>query len=217
MTTGVGLARARSSRHTSKPFLRGSVMSRMTRSGAVEMAFANPSSPSDAVTPSYPSSSRLSRRPSNIWGSSSITRMRFVTVGLSCMQREVEREGAAAPGLAVDAHEAAVAAHHVVDNREAEAGALRAGPGIGLNPEELREDLALEARRNADAAIAHADDAEAADTRNLDLDLAVLRRILHRIGDQILDRLHGGLGIDQHRHRAVEMRGDRELVVRELA
>src|SRR5438046_7978608 len=140
MTTGVGFARARSSRHTSKPFLRGSVTSRITRSGAIEMALASPSSPSDAVTTSYPSSSRLSRRPSNIWGSSSITRMRFVTVGLSCMQREVERERAAAPGLAVDAHEAVVAAHHVIDDREPEARALRARAGVGLNPEELRAD-----------------------------------------------------------------------------
>jgi len=52
ITTAVGLARARSSRQTSNPFLRGSVMSRITRSGAVDIAFARPSSPSDAVTTS---------------------------------------------------------------------------------------------------------------------------------------------------------------------
>src|SRR2546430_7918773 len=108
-----------------------------------------------------------------MWGSSSITRMRFVTVGLSCMQREVERERAAAPGLAVDAHEAVVAAHHVIDDREPEARALRPRAGVGLNPEELREDPALETRRDADAAVAHADDAEAAGARDLDFDLAV--------------------------------------------
>src|SRR5436190_1797202 len=36
MTTGVGLARARSSRQTSKPFFRGSVMSRITRSDVID-------------------------------------------------------------------------------------------------------------------------------------------------------------------------------------
>src|SRR5579864_2643200 len=146
MTTGVGLARARSSRQTSKPFFLGSVMSRMTRSGALEIAFERPSSPSDAVRTSYPSSSRLSRRPSNICGSSSITRIRFVTVGLSCVQREMKREGAAAPRLALHAHEPAVAAHHVVDDREPEPGALRARAGVGLHAEELPEDLPLQPR-----------------------------------------------------------------------
>ena len=68
----------------------------------------------------------------------------------------MQRERAAAAGLAVDAHEAAVAAHHVVDDREAEAGALRAGSRVGLNPIELAEDLALQPRRNADAAVGHA-------------------------------------------------------------
>ena len=38
----------------------------------------------------------------------------------------MQREGAAAIGLALDAHEAAVAAHRVIDDREAKAGALRA-------------------------------------------------------------------------------------------
>src|SRR5262245_20552402 len=103
--------------------------------------------------------------------------MRFVTVGLSCIQREVKRERAAASGLAVDAHEAVVAPHHVVDDGEPEARALRARAGVGLNPEELREDLALEPRRDADAAVANADDAEVAGARDLDLDLAVLRRV----------------------------------------
>ena len=62
------------------------------------------------------------------------------------MQREMERERTAASRLAVDAHEAAMAAHHVVDDGEAEPGALRARSGIGLNPEEFSEYLALEAR-----------------------------------------------------------------------
>src|SRR4030095_8154257 len=106
-----GLARARSSRHTSKPFLRGRVTSRITRSGAVEIAFASPSSPSDAVTTSYPSSSRLSRRPSNICGSFSITRIRFVQVDLSWVEREMECKGPAASGVAVHLDKAHETAH----------------------------------------------------------------------------------------------------------
>src|ERR1051325_1554750 len=51
MTTGVGFARARSSRHTSNPFLRGSVMSRITRSGDDAIALLSPPSPSAAAPP----------------------------------------------------------------------------------------------------------------------------------------------------------------------
>ena len=80
----------------------------------------------------------------------------------------MERERAAAAGLAVDAHEAAVAAHHVIDDREPEAGALRARPGVGLDAIELAEDLALQPRRDADAAIGDADDAVAVLAIDLD-------------------------------------------------
>jgi len=38
--------------YVTKPFFRGSVTSRITRSGAVEIALARPSSPSEAVTTS---------------------------------------------------------------------------------------------------------------------------------------------------------------------
>src|SRR4051812_22902481 len=101
--------------------------------------------------------------------------MRLVTVGLSCIQGEVQREGAAASRLAVDADEAAVSAHHVVDNREPQAGPLRSRAGVGLNPEEFAEDLPLHPRRDADAVIADANDAVAVGARNLHLDVAALR------------------------------------------
>src|SRR5215813_6740280 len=185
MTTGVGLARARSSRHTSKPFLRGSVMSRITRSGAVEIALASPSSPSDAVTTSYPSSSRLSRRPSNICGSSSITRIRFVNVDVSCVEREMECKGTAASRLAVNLHEAAVRAHDVVDDRQPETGALRTGAGVGLDAVELLEDPALLPRRDADAAIADPHQPVAVGAVDLDHDFAMFRRVLHRVRQQV--------------------------------
>src|SRR5262245_38493313 len=217
MTTGVGLARARSSRHTSKPFLRGRVTSRITRSGAVEIALARPSSPSDAVTTSYPSSSRLSRRPSNICGSSSITRIRFVKGDVSCVEREMEGERAAAPRLAVDPHEAAVGPHHVVDDGEPEAGALRPGAGVGLDAIELLEDLALQARRDADAAIADVDDAVAVERADFDRDLTVLGRVLHRVREQVLQRLLGRLGVELDEDRRVgRVQRHRELIVPEL-
>src|SRR4051812_25575273 len=217
MTTGVGLARARSSRHTSKPFLRGSVTSRITRSGAVEIAFARPSSPSDAVTTSYPSSSRLSRRPSNICGSSSITRIRFVTSKVSCIEREVQRERAAPARLTLDADEPAVAAHDVVHDRESEPGALRPRAGVAGYPIELPEDPPLQLRRNADPAVGDADDPVLPVARDLDRDVAVLRRILHRVRQQVFESLFGRFGIDQHRHLHDQLRGDGELIVLELA
>src|SRR5262245_9275732 len=217
MTTGVGLARARSSRQTSNPFLRGSVMSRMTRSGAVEMALASPSSPSAAVTTSYPSSSRLSRRPSNICGSSSITRMRFVTVALSCMEREVERERAADARHAVDAHEGVVAPHYVVDDRETQPGPMRSRARIGLNPKEFVEDLPLQTCRNSDPAVVHADDAVLIDLVDFDQDLAVFGRILHRVREQVFQRLFGGFLVDQDRHVGRQLRRHHELIVLELA
>src|SRR3989442_3156635 len=218
MTTGVGLARARSSRHTSKPFLRGSVTLRITRSGAVENALARPSSPSDAVTTSYPSSSRLSRRPSNICGSSSITRIRFVNVDVSSVEREVERKGTATSRLAVNPHEAAVGPHHVVDDGEPEAAALRSRPGIGLHAIELLENLALQARRDANAVVAHAHDAVAARRVDLDDDLAVLGRVLHRVRQQVLERLLRRLRVQLDRNRRLRRaERDRELIVPELA
>src|SRR5437764_160553 len=83
-------------------------------------------------------SSRLSRRPSNICGSSSITRIRLVTVPLS-VDRKMQREGAAAARLALHAYKPAERPHDVIDDRQAEAGALRPRAGVGLNAVELAE------------------------------------------------------------------------------
>ena len=80
-----------------------------------------------------------------------------VSWALSGVKREVQREGAAAAGIAFDPHEAAVAAHDVVDNREAEAGALRARPRIRLDPVELAEDLPLQPHRDLLRTYADAD------------------------------------------------------------
>src|SRR5256885_8964703 len=100
--------------------------------------------------------------------------MRFVTVALSCVQGEVERERTAPARLAVDAHEAAVAPHHVIDDGKPEACALRAGSSIGLDPEEFIEDLALQPCRNTDPAVADAHQAVLVQAIHLDEDLAVL-------------------------------------------
>src|ERR1700737_3131905 len=104
----------------------------------------------------------------------------------------MKRKRTAASRLALDAYEATMAAHHVIDDGKPEAGPLRARAGIGLNPEELLEDLTLKPRRDADAMIPHAHDAVAADPIDLDLDLAVVGRVFHRVRNQILERLHGG-------------------------
>ena len=70
---------------------------------------------------------------------------------------EVQSERAAVRELAVNAHEAAVAAHRVVDDGEPEAAALRSAAQAAVNTIELAEDPLLLAPRDADAAVAHAD------------------------------------------------------------
>src|SRR4030081_1713900 len=100
--------------------------------------------------------------------------MRFVTVNLSSVQREMERERAAATRLAVDAPEAGMAAHDVIDDREPEAGALRPRPRVGLDAVELAEDLALQPRRDANAAIGDPHHAVAVLTIDVAGHLAVL-------------------------------------------
>src|SRR5437867_3124530 len=107
--------------------------------------------------------------------------MRFVTVSLPCVERELQRERAAASRLAVHANGPAMPAHDVIDNGESEAGALRPGPGIGLDAEELAEDLALHPHGNADPAVADADDPEAVGAPDLDGDVAMLGRVLHGV------------------------------------
>jgi hypothetical protein len=87
------------------------------------------------------------------------------------MEREVERERAAAARLAVNAHEAVVAPHHVVDDRETQPGSMRSRARIGLNPKELVEDLPLQTCRNPDPAVVHADDAVLIDLVDFDQDL----------------------------------------------
>src|SRR4249920_3337958 len=110
--------------------------------------------------------------------------MRFVTVSLSCLQREMERERAAAARLAFDANEAAMTAHHVIDDGKAQAGPLWTRPGVGLDAVELPEDFTLQARRDADAVIGNPDHAVSGFAIDLDQNLAMLWRILHRVRDQ---------------------------------
>ena len=55
----------------------------------------------------------------------------------------MQREGAAVARLALDADEAPMPAHRVIDDRETEAGALRAAAKAAFNAVELAEDLFL--------------------------------------------------------------------------
>ena len=87
----------------------------------------------------------------------------------------MERERAAAPGLAVDPHEAAVSAHDVVDDGEPEAGALRPRSGVGLHPIELAEDTTMEPARKADTVIGYAHDAVLSVASDLHGDVLVVR------------------------------------------
>jgi len=116
------------------------------------------------------------------------------------MKREVERERAAAAQLAVDAHEAVMAPHHVVDDRETQPGPMRSRARIGLNPKKLVEDLPLQTCGNPDPAIVHTDDAVLIDLVDFDQDLAVFGRILHGVREQVFQRLFGGFLVDQDWH-----------------
>src|SRR6266446_1205739 len=61
--------------HTSRPESLGSMMSSTTRSGLAERARSRADTPSEAVSTSYPSNSKLSLSPSTMSGSSSTTRI----------------------------------------------------------------------------------------------------------------------------------------------
>ena len=87
---------------------------------------------------------------------------------------EVERKRTAAARLAVDLHEAAERPHDVIDDGEAEAGALGARPGVGLHAVELAEDLALLTRRDPDPVVGHAHAPEALHAVHLHENMAVL-------------------------------------------
>src|SRR5215470_1401547 len=73
---------------TSRPLMRGIITSSNTRSGLSAMPRCNPSTPSPALITSYPSYSKLSRRPATIAGSSSTIRMRvFLPAPTSALRR----------------------------------------------------------------------------------------------------------------------------------
>ena len=119
--------------------------------------------------------------------------------------------------FAAHPHEAAVAAHGVVDNGEAEARTLGTAAQFALHAVKLAEDAALFPSRDADAVVGHADLDVAAVALGPDLDALGLARILDGVGEQVLNRLFGRAFIGQH---AGQRRGNvglhQEMALREL-
>src|SRR5437588_10466941 len=80
MITGRAGRLALSCLQTSSPLILGIITSSTTRSGASLSARPRPSAPSPAVITSYPSYSKLSRRPATMLGSSSTIRILVIAL-----------------------------------------------------------------------------------------------------------------------------------------
>jgi hypothetical protein len=114
------------------------------------------------------------------------------------VERQFQREAAAAPGLALDRDVAAHPPCQVARDGEAQAGAaeLAAGAAVGL-PERFEDDGQL-VRRNADAGIAHGEADAAGRVRfHAKRDPAGLGE-LERVGDQVLQDLQQPLRVTDH-------------------
>src|SRR5947208_741512 len=150
MRTGTSAPRLRISLTISKPFRPGSITSRMTRSTLLSRARANPSSPSWARITSCPSLRRLTRRPSAMARSSSMTRTRPIPGRCNAIRSggggQLDAEGGAFSLLALDLDAAAVGLDDALGDGEPEAGAFGvAGEQVvGLALEHLA--AALQAR-----------------------------------------------------------------------
>src|SRR5205085_331425 len=122
---------------TSSPLMRGIITSRITRSGDSLSARSSPATPSAAVTTSYPSNSKLSRRPATMLGSSSTMRILVIAqiskavlrrcclaFPSTCIQRQSDDELAAASRRTVHQDRSAVRLDDVPDQRKPQARPL---------------------------------------------------------------------------------------------
>src|SRR5687767_1458290 len=114
--------------------------------------------------------------------------MRFMTVSLRGGARgngEVQREGAAAIGLAVDAHEAVMTAHRVIDDSQAETAALWATAKTAVDAIKFAEDTFLLAACDADPVVDHAHAHMAIGAADVHLDIARFARVFHGVCEEI--------------------------------
>src|SRR5664280_330941 len=112
-------------------------------------------------------------------------------------EQEAERAPLVEPALGLDPP--AMGLGHLLDDREAEAGALGGvAPGVG-RPRELDEEVGEELGRDADALVAHLEHAELPAAPHLDVHRAAGPGVLERVVDEVLDRV-----LEVRRHAAGE-------------
>src|SRR5918994_2243824 len=184
MITGVRILARLKSRQTSNPSFDGSITSRRMRSHVSSRARLLASSPSPDTSTSYPSSRRSSCSPRAMSGSSSTMRMRAMSVS----RGQHDRERASRTRGAFDLDASAMRLDDLVHRRQTDAGAFDAARARLFAAMKLREDLASFVWRDADAAILDGNEDVAISTLNPDVDGLCLRRILHRVVQQIADR-----------------------------
>src|SRR6516162_10084225 len=123
--------------------------------------------------------------------SSSTTRMDAIAPPLA--PRQLEREAAAAPDLAVEEDPAAVCLHDVTHDREPEAGG--AGLAAVLTLDEALEDALALLRGDARTGVGHADAYHAVVRARGERHLAAARCVAERVRDQVRERPENLRGI----------------------
>src|SRR5438270_90503 len=202
MRTGTSAPRLRISLTISKPFRPGSITSRMTRSTLLSRARANPSSPSWARITSCPSLRRLTRRPSAMARSSSMTRTRPIPGRCNAIRSggggQLDAEGGAFSLLALDLDAAAVGLDDALGDGEPQAGAFGvAGEQVVGAIEALEDALAL-VGADADAVVGHLDgDRSVAPAPAAQPDALVGTGVLDRVVEQVEDRLSHRVAVDR--------------------
>src|SRR5437899_3341471 len=226
MMIGTVFPSLRTSRQTSSPLIFGSITSRMMTSGFASTASRRPAAPSRARLTAYPSYSNPSRRAATIESSSSTIRTFGIgsafgpgagprgarrgdfpgrrgrgAAGRPAPQRQADRERAALTRLALDHDAAAVHLHDVLHDRQAEPASLHFVHQACSDPVETVEDLLLLGAWNADAVVAHRHDHLVALPGQPDADLLRVTRVLHRVVQQVVQRLPDRVRVDLRRRQ----------------
>src|SRR2546423_11441149 len=241
MMMGTEARLALSCLQTSRPLMRGIMTSSMTRSGFSAIARSRPATPSGAVMTSYPSYSKLSRRPATMLGSSSTIRIfviscllskpgrrvacRYVVRGLcrrraagNCCRiyRQSNGELAALAGGTVYYHVATVRLHDVTHQRKAQAAALGVVYQWIAHAIKLLEYLLLFLRWDANSVIDYFQFHRSIFTIEIHSDIFPILRILQCVVYQVDDRASHGLAIHSHWRNGVDLLFKGEAVLLDL-
>src|SRR4030042_2246705 len=192
MIIGVRTLCPRSSRQISRPPRAGSTMSRAIRSAIPCNPRSSPSRPCPVETTEKPSSSKATVRVRRRASSSSMSRIFFMGVFL----RKNDPERAPPGGSALGPDRCMVGIHDVLDDLQAEPDSLRVDPDRLGGPIEFIKDSVRMPGSDADSPVIHLDLDFARSGRDLDLDLLVLRRILHGVVDEVDQGLLDGVPVD---------------------